>query len=354
MFITDATHLPRLMKCPGSRLMYQLPDDTENKDDTIRNEGNAFHWLAQNPEAGIGAVAYNGVFITAAMVDHANEYRASLLPGEMECMTSHGDENYQVNGRADHIGWDAATATLEVTDAKYGYRTVEPEDNWTLISHAVGYCIVNGLVPQIVKLTIYQPRAYHPLGSRRSWSFGYDRLRHFYEQIVARLSNPSDVIATGQHCHKCPSMGVCPAYRETSMNAIEAACMAFNDEMQPEELASELDLLEHAESVIIARRKAVEDLVLHTVKNGTVVPGRIIDRPLGQTRYKKNATADMLTALVGRDLSERKLPAVSKLRDAGVSQMIIDTMTERAEGAPRLVKVNVDAMARKYLNKGEN
>lgn len=344
MLITDATRLHRLMNCNGSRLLDRVPDDADT-DQTIRDEGNAFHWLAQNPDAGIGSVAYNGVFITAAMVDHVREYLAGLLPGELEIVTSHGNEAYQVNGRADHVGYDGSV--LEVTDAKYGYRIIEPNDNWTLISHAVGFCMERQITPQTIQLTIYQPRAYHPLGSRRSWSFDYATLCGLAQRIADTLSNPSDTLETGEHCHKCPSMAYCPAYRAASMNAIDATAHAFNDTLAPDALAQELELLERAESVIVARRKAVEELTLHKVKGGEIVPGRMIDRPLGQTRYRKNATPDMLAALVGRDLAERKLPAISKLRDAGVAQIVIDALTERAEGSPRLVKVNVDALARK-------
>ena len=346
MIVTDATRLHRLMNCNGSRLLTP-PDLPDNQDETIRDEGNAFHWLAQNPSATVGTAAYNGVFVTAAMMDHVEQYRAGLLPGDMEIDTSHGGEAYQVNGRADHVGYDPDSATLEITDAKYGYRIVEPQDNWTLVSHAVGHCIQTGLAPRQVKLTIFQPRAYHPLGSLRTWSFGYDSLLGFHAMIRDTLTNPSDLLETGEHCHKCPAMSVCPAYRAASMNAIDATAHAFNDTLSAAQLADELNLLELAESTIVARRKAVEELTLHKVKGGEIVPGRMIDRPLGQTRYRKNATPDMLVALVGRDLAERKLPAVSKLRDAGVAQIIIEAMTERAEGAPRLVKVDTDALVRK-------
>jgi hypothetical protein len=353
MIVTDATHLPRLMNCNGSRLL-DIPQFPDNGDDTIRNEGNAFHWLAQQMYDGktaqIGQQAYNGVFITAAMLDHAEQYISNLLPGEMEMVTSWESEYYIINARADHIG--TSDGILEVTDAKYGYGIVEPEDNWTLIAHAIGYVKNTGFIPSEVRFTIYQPRAYHPLGSRRTWTINYEQLCGFTAMIDNTLTNPSDMLRTGWHCYRCPSMSICPSYREANMNAIDATSHAFNDSLSADELSNELDLIEYAFNIISNRKKAIEELALFRVTKGEVLRDRMIDRPKGQTRYKKNINVDMLLALTGRDLAEHKLPAVSKLRDAGIAQTVIDAITERPEGSARLVKVDIGKLAQKKLNVG--
>jgi hypothetical protein len=358
MFRIDATYLGRAMNCNGSRLLDrpQLSDDT---DTLVRDEGNAFHWLSQEIFEGrlqvdnaVGLQAYNGVFITAAMVKHAQEYINALWAGEMEVTTSWGGIYFQIDGRADHIGYNPDTAELFIDDAKYGYSLVEPEHNWTLISHAIGYTKAKNIQPSKITLTIHQPRSYHPLGTTRLWSFGYYELCRFAEQIDHTLSNPTDQLCTGSHCYKCPSMTVCPAYRMASMNAIDATSHAFNDNLSAEELVEELELLEYASNVIISRKKAIDELALFRAANGEILPGRMIDRPKGQTRYKKNITPDMLSALIGRDLSEKKLPKVSALRDNGVAEMIIDAITERPEGSARLIKVDINKLAAKKLNLG--
>lgn len=358
MFHIDATHLGRAINCNGSRFLDrpQLPDNT---DTLIRDEGNAFHWLAQEMFEGrlssansVGLQAYNGVFITAAMVKHAEEYINALWAGQMEVTTTWGSTAYQINGRADHIGWNNNTGELTIDDAKYGYRIVEPENNWTLISHAIGFLRNNGITPNKITLTIHQPRAYHPLGTVRSWSFDYDQLHAFWVEIDHALTNPTDQLHTGNHCHKCPSMSICPAYRMASMNAIDATSHAFNDTLSASELATELELLELAHNIITNRKKAIDELALFRVTNGEIIPGRIIDRPKGQTRYRKGVTPEALYALIGRDLSERKLPKVSALRDNGVAEMVIDAITERPEGSARLVKVDVNKIAQKKLKTG--
>lgn len=353
MIITDATHLPRLMGCGGSRLLDppKLPDTS---DTTIRDEGNAFHWLAQQAYEGrsvsIGQQAYNGVFITAAMIDHAREYIAGLLPGEMESTTSWGSEHYQINGRADQIGTHGDI--LEVVDAKYGYGIVEPDNNWTLISHAIGYVRATGFVPNTIRFTIFQPRSYHPLGSRRSWAINYEQLCGFVAQIDSALTYPSDTLHTGNHCYKCPNMTVCPAYRMASMNAIDATSHAFNDDLTPEQMVAELDLLEQAFNIISNRKKAIDELALFKVTNGSILPGRMIDKPKGQTRFRKGITPDALVVMIGRDLSERKMPTVTALKNSGVAQTVIDAITERPEGSARLVKVDINKLAEMKLNVG--
>lgn len=358
MLHIDATHLGRAMNCGGSRLM-DRPTLPDTSDSTIRDEGNAFHWLAKeifdgkiHHENAVGIKAYNGVFITAAMVEHAVEYIDSIWPGEMEIQTTWGDIGYQINARADHVGWNPNISELSVDDIKYGYGIVEPDLNWTLIAHAIGYVLKTGVNPVTIKLSIYQPRAYHPLGSVRPWVISYAELLAYKAQIHQVLSNPSDVLNTGLHCYKCPAMSLCPAYRMASMNAIDATSIAFNDKLTAEELAYELDLLEQAQNVIANRKKAIDELALFRAANGMIFPNRIIDRPKGQTRYKKGATPEFLQVLIGRDLSERKAPKISDLKNNGVAQMIIDAITERPEGSPRLVKVNVNKLAEKKLKSG--
>lgn len=357
MFQIDATHLGRAMNCNGSRLL-ERPQFPDNTDTLIRDEGNAFHWLAQEIFEGrptaVGTQAYNGVFITAAMVKHAEGYVNALWLGQMEVTTTWGSTHFQINGRADHIGWNPDTAELTIDDAKYGYGIVEPDNNWTLISHAIGYVKATGIQPSKITLTIHQPRAYHPLGTVRSWSFGYEQLCRYAAQIDHTLTNPTDQLQTGQHCYKCPSMSICPAYRMASMNAIDATSHAFNDALNADQLAEELELLELASNVITNRKKAIDELALFRVTNGEVIPGRIIDRPKGQTRYRKGITPEALQALIGRDLAERKLPKVSVLRDNGVAEMIVDAITERPEGSARLVKVDINKIAQKKLNAGVN
>lgn len=350
-----ATDLARLMQCEGSYLLNR-PAVAQDDDTTLRDEGNAWHWLAQqlfdgrlSRDTAIGTTAYNGIFITAPMVQHAVDYIDALWAGAMEQRTSFAGNGWQIDARADHVAFDQQTSTLYVDDGKYGYGLVNPEWNWTLIAHAVGWSIQHQIVPAQVRLSIYQPRAYHPLGVHRTWQFGGEMLTHMYERINRVMTEPTNLLTTGSQCRKCPARYVCPAYREASMNAIDATSHAYTDALSADALSAELDLLDHADATIQQRKKALMELALYRVKNGEVIPGRAIDRPKGNRKYRKNITADTLQFLIGRDVSERKLPTPAKLEEIGVPLSVLEAVTERPDGAPRLVKIDQDAMARKKL-----
>lgn len=347
------------MGCNPSIDMPASPAPVE-QDDTVRNEGNAAHWLAQEifegrltADKALGVPAFNGIFITASMIDHVSNYLNALYCGEMEVITSFGvDGVYQVNSRADHIGYDANSQTLSVDDLKYGYTPVEVEENWTLIGHAIGWCTARSFSPQYIKFTIHQPRSYHPLGSVRSWTVTWTELMELYQRLDRTMRDPSQELRTGSHCYRCPSMGVCPAYRAASMNAIDATSHTFTDNLSDDALAREIDLLSVAFNVIKQRKQAMDELALHRAKLGAVIEGYVLDRPKGNTRFRDGVTVDMIHALTGKDVAERKLPSVGALKNLGIAQTIIDAITDRPEGAARLVKADADALARKKLKQG--
>lgn len=357
MIVTDATTLPRLMQCIGSRLVERVPT-LPDTDTTLRDEGNAAHWLAQEIAEGrldrsncVGVTAYNGVFVGVDMVNHVCAYLDGLLPGEFETVTTWGTDAFQINGRADHIGSNAQL--LEVTDFKYGYRPVEPGDNWTLISHAIGHVLLTGLVPERVKLTIVQPRAHHPLGAIRSVTFDYDKLLHYHARIVAHLSAPADMLATGPNCRKCPALAYCPANASASYNAVDMVLdSVFSDVLDDDALSQQYTTMTHACDVIEQRVKALKELIQHRIETGRVMPGYTLDRPKGQTRIKKGITLDHINALTGRDMTKRAMPSITELKNSGVAQLVIDAITERPDIAPRLVRIDPDAAARKLLNSG--
>ena len=357
MIVTDATTLPRLMQCIGSRLVERAPT-LPDTDTTLRDEGNAAHWLAQEIAEGrldrstcVGVTAYNGVFVGVDMRDHVCAYLDRLLPGEFETVTTWGTESFQINGRADHIGHHESV--LEVTDFKYGYRPVEPDQNWTLISHAIGYVLLTGLVPEWVRLTIVQPRAHHPLGSIRSTMFSYSDLLQYHQRITAHLSAPAEMLATGPNCRKCPALAYCPSNAQATYNAVDVVLdSVFSDVLDDDSLSQQYTTMVHAADVIEQRVKALKELMQHRIEAGRVMPGYTLDRQKGQTRIKKGITLDQINALTGRDLTKRAMPSITELKNAGVAQLVIDAITERPDTAPRLVRIDPDAAARKLLNSG--
>lgn len=358
MFEINATNLLRAMNCPGWLFM---PSTLVKVDDpTARDEGTAAHWVAQQlfhgHTAQIGGKAPNGFIVSGEMIDHVQTYLAALNCGEIEIVTAfaaNDGERWRVNGRADHIKFDSKTLTID--DFKYGWRIVEPEMNWTLIAHAIGYCVANAIQPETITLRIHQPRPHHPEGPLREWSFTWNDLLQFHAQIDATLSNPTQTLRTGNHCAKCHALPTCPAARSASMNAIDASGIAFTDDLSPEILAYELDTLAHAAGVLKTRLEALQELATHRIKNGEAIPNYIVGTKYGDSRFKTGFDAPMLRALTGIDCAKvgTVTPAEAKRRAVNNpgALLALENLIERPMIGTKLTRIDPNKAAKKLLKR---
>ena len=355
MLTTNATNLHRLMNCNGSRLL--PPSFPVTYDDTTdRDEGNAAHWMAQTVDNGasldalIGTKAFNGVTMTSDMADHVSYYLSKLQPGLMEVETSFGTDRWRVNARADHIA--LVGSDLYVTDFKYGHRLVDVEHNWTLIAHAIGYCIFYSVAPARITFQIVQPRAYHPDGHARTWSIGYDVLMQLYTTIDQTLSNPADVLRTGlSWCGTCPALATCPASRSANMNAIDAMTVAFSDDLPDDLLGFEMDTLANAQGMINARLDALKELTTHRIQSGRVIDGYGLETRLANTRWKAGITGKALSAASGFDCTSDGIVTPAEYKRRGGTEAVYNALTERPSTGLKLVRASADKRARRLLRK---
>jgi len=377
---TTATELHRLMHCIGSRNMSRvLPEDHDHE---ARDEGNAADWLATELFEGravhIGARAPNGWIVTDEMMDHVRQYLGALdcggsqYLGGVQINTSFDGDGWDVRGRADHIAFvpyhtDTLAdrtgnpyeleipATLTVDDLKYGHRLVSPERNWTLIAHAIGFVIRTGQVPERITLRIHQPRAYHPDGPLREWSFSYAELLEYHAAIAARLSNPTDELRTDLNiCAKCHALPNCPAARSAAMNAVDAAGVSFDDNMPNDLIAYEMDLLRRAYGTIKNRADALEELIQHKVRNGEQVmhAGRAAQlKPrLGQRAWNPGLSASVLRQLTGLDLAGEPKPVTpAEAERRGMDKSLSTALTQRPSIGTKLEWVDIDAQAQRLM-----
>ena len=180
MLSLTATELLRFMACNGYKSLGGIEPFNPSTEQT--DEGNAAHWLCEqvyhgaNAEDLIGQTAPNGLYITADMVEYCREYLEFITSEncEVEVDTSHSGDGWEIRGRADCIKF--AYGILTVADLKYGWRIVEPENNWTLISHAIAYCRKHNIQPGTIVFRIFQPRPFHPQGTVRDWKVDYTDL----------------------------------------------------------------------------------------------------------------------------------------------------------------------------------
>lgn len=353
-----ATDLPRFMDCNGSRLMEGFQPAIS--DDTARNEGNAAHWLIQQIAGGhfageelIDRKAYNGVFIGVDMLENVSAFlEGKGRGGQIEYETTFRDPGgkWEVRSRADRIKYD--NGDLYVDDFKYGWGVVEPENNWTLIAHAIGFISNNPtLAVRNIHFTIYQPRPHHPDGKIRTWTVTEPQLRMLYATLSETLTHPSDLLITNSHCGRCPAAVNCPAFRKAQMNAIDASEMAFNDKLENADLSYIYENIERAAKVLDGAQKAYKELMLHKMRLGEIMPNYSIENELSNRELKDFVTIDMVQAITGKRLTKEKLMTPKQMEDHGVPKEVVASFCERRNKGAKLVRISEDAKARKLFSK---
>jgi hypothetical protein len=361
MLTLIADELPRFMACNGSRLM--PPNPRFNIDDTVRNEGNAAHWLIEQVHKGIHRAeelvnhkAPNGVFITEEMVEHVTPFLEAIQGrGMVECVTSHGDgKYYQVNGRADHIEYNSQSCRLDVSDFKYGWSIIEPYPNWTLTSHAIGWMNANPDKPvSKINFRIFQPRPHHTLGKIREWMITGNELRYAMIDLFRILSAPDDILNTGKYCKDCPAFVTCPAAQKAEMNAIDVSEMAYVADVDDKSLAFLLDNIARSLKILEQAEKAYSELALHRLKAGKIIPGYAKETELTNKQWKDGINVETAKILLGKDLSKPALITPAQAVKKGISQAAIDSLCERREKGAKLVRMDADTAVRKLFGGGK-
>lgn len=368
MLTVTATNLPRLLTCNGSRLVGGLTPPAIAGDDTVKKEGDAADWVVQQVFSGqitanelIERKAPNGVHITAEMVEHLEEYLKAITCNPdtilkaityIEYENSHTVGAVQINGRADLVKYDPARRHLDIGDLKYGWGIVEPENNWTLLSHVFGFMVQNpDAIIETATLTIYQPRPRHYFGPVRSWSINGQNINQLYSEMVKILTNLTDRLQTSEHCYKCPALATCPAARKAQLNAIESSEKAYVETVDNETLSFVLDHFDRAVDMLTQSKKAYEEMALFRIKNGQIIKNYSTETGLSNSNWVEHATPEVLQMLTGKDLTKKKLVTPAEAKRQGVNEDIVASLTERNNTGVKLVRIDADAKARKLLNK---
>lgn len=354
-----ATDLPRFMACNGSRLMEGFTPSVD-ADDSVRNEGNAADWLIQkifkdelNFETALNQKASNGIYIDNDMIEHVTDYVTRIKgKGDVEVVTNYSAQNgdWEIRGRADHIYFDGTT--LFVDDFKYGWGIVEPFENWTLISHAVGWLMNNPQSNvQHITMTIFQPRPYHADGTIRSWPIPYENFaREYGDKIFQTMHHPTDQLNTSGHCYKCPAMVNCPAYRRAALNAIDVSELAYKDAIDNDVLSESLDNYKRAIDILNQGYKAYSELALDRVKKGQIVNNYGTENELTNRNWKPFVTPDLATIMTGKDLTKKQLITPAQAIKAGVPEETVTALCERHNKGVKLVRIDQNTKAKKLFN----
>lgn len=367
MLEIDASRLNRFMSCNGSEFINPDPRTTSDEINIVREEGNAAHWLAsivlqngENPTNYVGKQAPNNLFITSEIADHVSDYVSFISGLQFNTMTVEktmrfGGDNHVVNCRSDVIGLSTNVTNqtiLSVVDFKFGYTLIEPERNWTMIAYAIAFCIENNMQPEIINITVVQPRGFHPSNQTiRTWSISYSDLCELYYMLSSSLELPlKHTVQTGKHCVNCPAFVGCSARQVQEMSIIDFSYENYSSEMSPAELSTRADLVNKALDFLKATQKEYEAQIMEYIRNSVPVPNYFAEPKVSNTNWNDGVTYDILKAITGKDLRKNDLITPNQALKKGVPEDIVKNMSSRKTQGVKLVRKDANQKASKAFN----
>lgn len=362
-YLLRASQAHRWVKCSAWSLMTRgVP---ELSDPTIREEGTAWHWAALMIWLGhavdIGTAAPNGVRITEEMIDAVEEYLdrirsrggRPMLEYEVGAPRIHPE----CGGTCDSWNFVPERMTLYVDDGKFGYRWVDPYENWQLLVYVCGLLDHIGIVDDrhiTVEMSIFQPRAYRRDGPWFVWRANAAELRTYFNILnnaAHTVLSPFAKCVTGPWCTQCDGRLACDAYDQAVDNALEVSYEPVNNELTPIRLDAELMRVERATEILEARKVALlarAEMYMREgkqLKHYNMSPGRsraawkpgleaslkamgvpFKERPITPTQVKerKLLPVEVVAALSERPVAGLKVARVDENRAARVFGQIVE------------------------------
>lgn len=363
----NATSLPRVIGCNGSVAMEPSAVSVASPTEDAQ-EGTAAHSVASAVLSGLisDPLEYverptpNGIFVTPDMAENVAKFtdyiqaRGYDAPAQMfiETPIDFGvpNTNIVIRARPDVIAFDPGSNTLYIDDFKYGWRIIEPEDNWVLLAYALGACFRWNWTPARIVMTIHQPRPYHRDGGIRSWPISYELLMQRWSILFGFLSNLDKTLNTGPHCRKCKALAICPAAREAGLNSIEASNVVFSDKIPDDALAFEIENLRRASKMIEMRLTAMEELAVHRIENGGQVGNLTVEQSYGHRTWTGGTTYETLLTATGLDLRANKLQTPAAAIRAGADEAVVTALSYRPPTSKKLVQFDASKRANKLFN----
>lgn len=336
--------------------------------------GTATHWaaveLVADRQVAIGTTAPNGVVIDDEALQCATLYARDIeqmlekYPTgalTVEHTLPAGTISPHCWGTPDAFLWVEDRRRLILWDLKTGHRYVEVVDLPQLTCYADEIITSLGLddLAVVVEFRIVQPRSYTPAGPIRKWAVKASDLRASINQLAnsaraALLPNP--VATTGEHCRDCAGRHACPAARNAAMSAVDCSGSYLPENMTPEAVSFELDLLERARDAIDARYTGVLQVAESMARANKDVPGWGMQDTLGRRTWKSAYSINDIEALgksLGVELVKKVAITPTQARNANVDEAVINAYSEVPKNGMKLVRKDIDRIVR-ILSGGNN
>lgn len=357
MSILRPSAAPMWSVCPGYVRM-QRPEFDDAGDTTVREEGTACHFAAQQLAEGkpIPAVAPNGVEIDDDMRDAAQEY-------VQRCRESMGDSVrieqrvlcHGVHPRCEGTP-DAATAfathsaEMWVTDLKYGFRLVE-SDSAQLV------CYVDGVARKYgvnladgyswVNIAVFQPRAYHPDGPWRVRRVPGPQMLQEIAELSAKAhatDAPGAPCVVNAACGDCSGRFDCEALRNAALHAVERVGRSVPMNMPLAAREAELRYVEHAAKLLDAYVSGQRMVVEHALRAGARgTHYQIAAGKPGNLKWNEGSQEKVqrFAALAGWDVMQPpKLRTPTQLKKL-LGDAVIEAHASRSPGAVKLQPIDL-------------
>lgn len=342
------------MTC-GLSASYPAPDET---DDAAR-EGTCAAWVGETVINGdahscldmLGKTHENGWVVDGDMVKHVQDYvdlMAKRPQGKAEVFMQH--PTLPLAGTADHIGWSMDMTTLYITDLKYGYKIVSV-DTWQLIAYLF---LVLSLIPpdrwpRLIQLAIYQPRATHKDGPYRkkvvSIAEIQPKLDEMQTQITHIIQQRVNAVP-GSHCMHCHLAASCTALTRTVYDIWQVVQSRDFIDPTPEQLSTELTMLQQMSDMFEARKTAVEAEAEARIMGAGFVPGWHVETKYGKRKFTVDDA--MIRMMTGIDPTVTKTCTPAELIRRGAKEDVVKSITIKPRIGAKLTRVDEDDVAKHF------
>lgn len=345
MSVLRPSSAPMWSVCPGYVRM-QRPDFDDVGDTTVREEGTACHFAAQQLAEGkpIPAVAPNGVEIDDDMRDAAQEYVQRIAGLDVEQHLQCHGVHPRCEGTADAVGLRGGE--LWLVDLKYGFRPVETASPQFT-------CYVDGAARKYgaaewVNIAVFQPRAYHPDGSWRVRRVPGPQMLQEIAELSAKAhatDAPDAPCVVNSACGDCSGRFDCEALRNAALHAVERVGRSVPTNMPLAAREAELRYVEHAAKLLDAYVSGQRMVVEHELRAGARgTHYQIAAGKPGNLKWNEGAQEQVqrYAALAGWDVMQPpKLRTPTQLKKL-LGDAVIETHASRSPGAVKLQPIDLN------------
>ena len=241
-FATSASH--RWLHCSAS---VKKPDTGRRPSGTAAKEGTAAHlllsWILAHKALNERPPIPKVIEVEGEQFPVERSLLQSL--SEMSDLWNDADEVWSeistipfpsfasaCGGTADLITWTEKGQVLHVCDFKYGRGYVSEVGNTQLLLYALGAIRHSGKKPQLIHLSIYQPRAPgHERSPLRTWTVESEVLKKRLLPLLEALQRARDTpeqMEAGEWCKWCDHQPTCPAW-QTMMTGLHESDQASHE-----------------------------------------------------------------------------------------------------------------------------